>query len=89
MNDFTFNFGSIVRCFDDQCGKLAKVIFDPENWQVTNLIVEEGYLLKKARIFPKTVVDWATAEENSISEQEDELRSYPENREKDVEKMPE
>ena len=89
MNDFTFNFGSIVRCFDEQCGKLAKVIFNPENWQVTNLIVEEGFLLKKARIFPISVVDWATAEEISISVHEDELSSYPEYREIVVEKIPE
>lgn len=88
MNDYILNFGLTVHCQEKQCGKLAKAAFNSQNWQVTDLVVEEGLLLKRARVFPLSVVEWATDEEINISVHEENLSNYPEYRETVVETVP-
>jgi uncharacterized protein YrrD len=89
MNNFTLNFGTPVHCIEDQCGKLAKVAINPHNWQVTDLIVEEGLLLKHARVFPFSVVERAIADEINIAVYKEKFSKYPEFREVIVEHLPE
>ena len=85
MNDFILHFGAPVHCFEDQCGKLARVAFKPETRQVTDLIVEEGMILKRARVFPFTVVQKAADDNIEIDVQGKELGNFPEFRETVVE----
>ncbi|HEX6386047.1 MAG TPA: BON domain-containing protein [Anaerolineae bacterium] len=85
MNEFDFNIGAQVHCQDGKCGKLAKVVVNPETLQVTDLIVEEGFLLKRARVFPISVVETATAEEIHLSINSDELGNFREYREVEYE----
>jgi uncharacterized protein YrrD len=89
MNDYILSFGTEVHCLDDKCGKLAKIAFDPDTWQVSDLIVEEGFLLKRARVFPVSVLQSATPDAVHISVHGDELTAYPEYRETVVETIPE
>ena len=88
MNDYILNFGLTVHCYDKPCGKLAKAAFNSKNWHVTDLVVEEGLLLKRSRVFPLSVIEWATDEEVSIAVHEEELNKYPEYRETVVETVP-
>lgn len=88
MNDYILIFGTPVHCFDDQCGKLAKAAFNPENWRVSNIVVEEGRLLKRTRVFPFSTIEMGTKEKVSIAVYEDELSEYPEYRETVIETMP-
>lgn len=85
MNEFDFNMGAHVHCQDGQCGKLAKVVLNPDTWQVTDLIVEEGFLLKRARVFPISVVTTTTAEDIYLSISSGDLGNFPEFREVEYE----
>ncbi|MFZ0544186.1 MAG: BON domain-containing protein [Candidatus Promineifilaceae bacterium] len=88
MNDYILNFGTAVHCYDEQCGKLAKAAINSKNWQVSDLVIEEGLLLKRSRVFPLSVVEWATEDEISISVDENNLSKYPEYQETVIEKIP-
>ena len=81
MNQFDFDIGAQVHCQDGNCGRLAKVVVDPETQQVTNLIVEAGFLLKRARVFPIAVVETTTVEGIYLSIVSADLSNYPEYRE--------
>ncbi len=86
MNDNIFTIGTTVYCDDKECGKLTKVVIDPEKWLVSDLVVEEGMLLKRARVFPVGLVAKATADEIFLLVSEDKLSNYPEYRENVVER---
>ena len=86
MNDNIFTIGTTVYCDDKECGKLAKIVFDPEKWQVSDLVVEEGLLLKRARVFPVGLVAKATDDEIFLLISEDKLSNYPEYRENVIER---
>lgn len=34
------------------CGQLIKIVIDPRSWQLTDLIIEEGLLFKRALVLP-------------------------------------
>ncbi|MCI0393320.1 MAG: BON domain-containing protein [Chloroflexi bacterium] len=86
MNEFELNIGARVHCQDGECGKLAKIAVDPDVWQVTHLIAEEGFLLKRDRAFPISIVERATAEDIYLTIRAEELTSYPEYREEHIER---
>ena len=86
MNEFDLNIGTEVFCTDGKCGKLAKFAVDPDSWQVTHLIVEDGFLLKRARVFPFSDVWRATPDEIQLSIDAEGLPNYPEFREEVIEK---
>lgn len=86
MNDYIFTLGTTVYCDDEACGKLSKIVIDPKNWQVTELVVEEGLLLKRARVFPRALVVKGTHEEVFLLETTDNLHTYPEYRETVIER---
>ena len=85
MNEFDFKIGSSVECKDGSCGKLARVVVDPETLAVTHLIVEAGLLLKKARVFPINIVERADEAGVQLSISSEALSDYPEYQEVDVE----
>lgn len=85
MNEFDLNIGAQVFCSDGKCGSLAKVAVDPETRRVTHLIVEEGFLLKRSRVFPFSSVEVATSAEIRLLLRSDDLEQYPVYREETVE----
>lgn len=80
------NIGADVFCTDGKCGKLAKYAVNTDAWLVARLIVEDGVLLKRGRVFPFSSVEWATADEIQLSIDMEELPNYPEYREEVIEK---
>jgi uncharacterized protein YrrD len=56
MAAFDFHIGAQVHCTDGRCGKLVKLVVDPKTQQVTDLIVEKGFLLRKDRVLPVSTV---------------------------------
>ena len=86
MNHFDFNIGTQVHCQDGNCGRLAKVVVNPDTQQVTDLIVEAGFLLKRARVFPITIVETTTADGIYFSIKSEDLGNYPEYREVEYER---
>jgi uncharacterized protein YrrD len=82
MNAFDLHIGTKVRCLDGRCGKLAKIAVDPVTLQVTDLIVEEGFLLKQARAVPISTVAYAEPKDILLLLSSDDLRGYAEYRER-------
>ena len=86
MKELDLNIGSQVLCTDGDCGKLAKYAVNADEWRVTHLIVEDGMVLKKGRVFPFSAVEWATSNEIQLSVHGESLAKYPEYREEVIEK---
>lgn len=85
MSEFDFNIGAQVHCRDGQCGRLARVVVDPDTLQITDIIVEEGFLLKRARVFPISTVE-STAKDNiRLAISSNELANFREYREVEYE----
>jgi uncharacterized protein YrrD len=86
MNEFDLIIGAQVYCQDGKCGKLSKIAVEPDARQVTHLIVEEGFLLKRARVLPLSVVVQAAAGDIYLAIEKDELLDYPDYQEHEVER---
>jgi uncharacterized protein YrrD len=52
MDELTFNFGAKVHCLDSSFGSLTKLVVEPENRRVVDLIAENGFFVKRARVIP-------------------------------------
>jgi osmotically-inducible protein OsmY len=81
---FDFNIGSPVHCKDGDCGKLLKVVVDPDTETITDLVVQKGILLTTDRIVPVSVVEKTTEEEIHLSIVSDQLEQYPEYHEDEI-----
>jgi len=84
MAKLDLNIGAQVHCKDQHCGKLIKLVVDPEAQQVTDLIVEKGLLLKHDRVFPLSTIEWVTESEIYLNLQNDELSNYAEYHEREI-----
>jgi sporulation protein YlmC with PRC-barrel domain len=73
-----FKIGAEVQCRDDSCGKLSRVVIDPETEQVVALIVERGVLQKDSRVVPLRVVIEATPDTIRLDLESDALDNYTE-----------
>lgn len=56
MNEYDLHFGADVHCTDGKCGRLSGVAVNRNTREVTHVLVEAGLLLKKARVFPFSLV---------------------------------
>lgn len=81
MTQFSFAIGADVHCRDGRAGVLQHVVVDPHSRRVTDLIVEKGFLQKKDRVIPASVVEKATDENIYLKIHSEDLPSYPEYRE--------
>jgi uncharacterized protein YrrD len=75
-SSYDLRIGADVVCQDGQCGKLLKVVVDPEQGQISDLIVEKGFLLKEDRIIPLGMVEKTTPEEIQLSLTSEELEAF-------------
>ena len=87
MNELELNIGAQVHCQDGVCGKLAKIALEPETHIVTHIVAEEGVLLKRARVFPMSVVERTTPDDIYLSLSSEQMSNYPEFREEIVEEV--
>lgn len=85
MTPLNFHLGAHVQCTNGQCGKLAGVVINPDNYHIRDLIVEKGFLLKHDRILPIAVMNKATEEHVYLTISSDDLDHYPEYRVKEYE----
>ena len=87
MNEFDLNLGANAHCTDGKCGQLARFAVDPETTRVKSLIVERGFLLKQARIFPLTLVQHTTADDIQLTIASEAVREYGEYRLQTLERV--
>jgi hypothetical protein len=83
MTKLVLDIGADVHCEDGHCGRLIKVVADPQTKQITDLIVEKGFLLKTDRVLPISVVSGTRDGEIRLAISSEELADYPEYREWD------
>jgi uncharacterized protein YrrD len=76
MGEFDLNIGAQVRCEDGKCGRLHKVVVNPDTQEVSDLILEKGFLLTEDRVLPIGSVEEATAQEIRLSITADELTHF-------------
>jgi hypothetical protein len=88
MVKFDLSTGPDVWCQDGVCGKVQKVVIDPETEAITDLIVRHGFLLAKDRVVPAYLVRQATEDEIYLNISRDQLESYPEYQEDEVQVPP-
>ncbi|RMG97753.1 MAG: BON domain-containing protein [Chloroflexi bacterium] len=81
MTELTLNIGAQVYCTDGKGGKLVKIVVDPHTRRITDLIVEKGFLQKKDRVLPISLVHKTTEEAIYLNIPSTELTNYPEFRE--------
>jgi sporulation protein YlmC with PRC-barrel domain len=78
-----FDIGSAVRCRDGRCGRLVKVVVDPVTENVTDLIVERGFLQRHDRVVPISTIKQAMDNTIVLDISSDRLETYREYRERD------
>jgi uncharacterized protein YrrD len=78
MAAFDFRMGAQVHCTDGSCGKLVKLVLDPQTQQVTDLIVEKGFLLKKDRVLPLATVERVSEYDIYLNIPSEDLKDYAE-----------
>jgi len=54
--DIAFRIGTEVRCGDQSCGKLEKIILDPYTHRVVGLVVSKGLLFRSSTVVPVSAV---------------------------------
>lgn len=77
MNRYIFKFDAEVYGLDKQCGRLAKVVVDPQTWQLTDLIIENGFLFKRAKVIPLAKFKTIETQALYLAINSDELVNYP------------
>jgi hypothetical protein len=78
MVKFDFQIGAPVKCTDGDCGKLLKIVVDPETQQSNGLVVEQGLLVKTRRVVSIVHVERASKDAVQLSICSEELDTYPE-----------
>ncbi len=54
--ELDFGIGADVICKDGRCGKLVRVVIDPGTDEITDLVVQSGFLQKTDRVVPVALV---------------------------------
>ncbi|MCB0036904.1 MAG: BON domain-containing protein [Anaerolineales bacterium] len=83
--DLHFHMGAHIHCYDEPCGKLAKVALNKDFLEITHVIVEEGLLLKRARVLPISTIERIEGNDIYVNFHSDQLGNYPEYQERIVE----
>jgi osmotically-inducible protein OsmY/uncharacterized protein YrrD len=86
MEQFKFAIGAKVYGGENPCGKLRKVVVDPHTNQVTDLIVERGFLKKTGRVLPVSAVERTEDQGIYLDVACDDLENYLEYRQVDFTK---
>lgn len=77
MARFDFNIGAPIQWIDGQNGQLVGLVVNPATWQVTDLIIETGFLIgKQTRILPLSLVKKATVENVQLAVNSDQFEHY-------------
>jgi osmotically-inducible protein OsmY/uncharacterized protein YrrD len=87
MSQFDFKIGAKIHCKDGDCGELEKLVIDSYTKEITDLIVKDGRLFKKAHVIPAGMVDRAATEDIYLSINRSEFKQMPQYREYEYESV--
>jgi len=77
----SFDIGARAYCQDGQCGKLVRLVVNPVTEDVTDLIIEKGFLQKHDRVIPISAVKSTMDAEVHLAMESHSLSDFPEFRE--------
>ena len=77
------SIGATIRCRDGVAGKLKYVVLDPEDGEVTHLIVERGKLLGRDIVVPAAWIEEESEGEILLNATIEDLNALPEYKEFD------
>ena len=83
-----FDIGAKVQCRDGSCGKLIRVVIDPDTDSVVALVVESGLLQKDARIVPLRLVEAASPDTIQLDIDSERLEDFVEYTETEYAALP-
>jgi uncharacterized protein YrrD len=86
MDELTFSFGTMIHCLDDSFGTLAKLVVEPENNRVVDLIAENGFIVKRSRVIPLSKISSIAEDGIFLALTSEEMLTLPEYRETKVER---
>ena len=71
------SIGKSIRCRDGEAGKLKYVVLDPDDGEVTHLIVEQGKLLRRDIVVPAAWVEGESKGQILLNATAEELNDLP------------
>ena len=77
MTHFDINLGGQLQCKDEARDKLIGLVIEPESRQVTNLIIDQGFLVSQAHVLPFSLVHGALEDKVYLSIDCSEFEQYP------------
>lgn len=86
MQKLALRFGENVYSNGQHCGQLAKIVIRPKVWQITDLIVENGLLFKRATVLPITAVSDTLGQNINLNVSSEQVKEYPEFQETSLKK---
>lgn len=86
MDELTFNFGAKVHCLDNSFGSLTRLVVEPENRRVVDLIAENGFFVKRARVIPLSKISSMDEDGIYLGLTSEEMLTLPEYRETTMER---
>jgi len=78
MKELELIVGARVYCRNGKFGRLAKIAVEPEHGRVTHIIVEEGFLRKRFRLLPISIVEQATTGDVYLAVCDEDMARFPE-----------
>lgn len=78
MSELQLTVGARVYCRDGKSGRLAALLVDAARDEVTHILVEQGFLEKRFRLLPISIVEQATTGDVYLAVSDAELADFPE-----------
>ena len=76
MHKLAFKFRANVYGRNQHCGQLTKIVVDPNTWQLTDLIVEDGLFFKQAIVLPIFQVEDTLGQTVNLKIDRDQLKEF-------------
>ena len=86
MHKLVLKFGANVYGRNNHCGQLKKVVVEPNFWQLTDLIIEDGLIFKRAVVLPVYQVENTLGQTVNLKVSSKELTDFQEYGETTIEK---
>lgn len=78
MNELELNVGARVYCRDGKFGRLSALVAGAPDLKLSHIVVEQGFLNRRFRLLPISLVEQATTGDVYLAVDDEELARFPE-----------
>ncbi|MHB0858768.1 MAG: BON domain-containing protein [Anaerolineae bacterium] len=78
MPTHDYRIGASVVCSDGRCGRLFRLVVNPQTREITDIVVEKGFVLTRDTVVPVDLVESADKDEVRLSISGDQLQELAE-----------